>query len=162
MKTIALTAVIFFVLLPAFAVTKKPKYIGYKHKGAIVGATLPNGVKVHGGGLLSDENYGVSQFSKDKKDMLWLEKITVREKNGVPDWEVKDVLTFKKLKKNQEFLMSFSSPCTVNGKQNLDLIVKAQLLPDKKNYKVLEAWTANTKKGKFEDFSKKAVKCAVN
>ena len=161
MKTIALLVIILSVSLPTFAVTKKQKYVGYKHKGVVKGALLPNGVKDNGGGLTANENFGVSHFSKGRRDMLWLEKITARDKNGVPDWEVKDVLTFKKLKKNQEFLMSFSSPCTLDNKQNLDLIVKAQLLPDKKTYKVLDAWTANVKKGKFEDVSKKTVKCVV-
>jgi hypothetical protein len=66
----------------------------------IYGATLPNGAKDLGGGLLSDENYGVSRFSKDGKFMLWLEKITARDAKGIPSWRVKDVLIFSKPKTN--------------------------------------------------------------
>ncbi len=62
---------------------QKNKLIGYKHKGVVYGETLlPNGAKDLGGGLLSNENYGVTRFSKGKKQMLWLEKITSRDRKA--------------------------------------------------------------------------------
>jgi len=140
---------------------QKNKLIGYKHKGVVYGATLPNGAKDLGGGLLADENYGVTRFSKGKNFMLWLEKITSRDKSGVPNWEVKDVLTFDKLKKNQEFLFSYSSDCLQNDKKNLDLIVLAETDPKSKNYKILRAWKANTAQEKFVKTSIKQIKCTV-
>ena len=140
---------------------QKNKLIGYKHKGVIYGATLPNGAKDLGGGLLADENYGVTRFSKGKTFMLWLERITARDKDGVPGWEVKDVLIFDKLKKNQEFLLSYSSGCTQNGKPSLDLIVLAETVPKSKNYKIRRAWKANTRRERFEKTSVKQLKCAV-
>lgn len=137
------------------------KLIGYKHKGVVYGATLPNGAKDLGGGLLSDENYGVTRFSKGKTFMLWLERITSRDKSGVPNWEVKDVLTFDKLKKNQGFLISYSSGCLHNGKPNLDLIVLAEIVPKSKSYKIVRAWKADTSREKFEKLSTKRIKCTV-
>lgn len=158
-----------FLLLALFSInavaavaaitTQKNKYIGYKHKGVVYGATLPNGVKNLGGGLLSSEDYGVSRFSVGKKQMLWLEKVTSLDAKGVPNWQVKDVLVFDDLEKNQEFLMSYSSTCTQNGKQNLDLVVRAELQPEKKIYKILEAWRANLRKEKFEKIAVKGIKC---
>lgn len=142
----------------AFA-SAKPNYIGYKHKGIVYGETLPNGVKDLGGGLLSNENYGVSRFSKGKNFMLWLEKITARGADGVPSWEVKDVLTFDAPKKNQEFLLSYSSGCTQNGKSNLDLIVMAEFAAQNKTYKIKKAWRANVKREKFEKISTANIKC---
>lgn len=151
---------LFFILLtvPALASPQK-KYIGYKHKGVLYGETLPNGVKDHGGGLMSNSNYGVSRFSKDKKFMLWLEKITARDAKGVPTWQVKDVLTFDSLKKNQEFQFSYSSICRQNGRENLDLIVLTELSPTKKTYQVIRAWRANLKTEKFEKISEKGIVC---
>jgi hypothetical protein len=151
-----------FVLIvaPLTAVSAQKKdLIGYKHKGVVYGATLPNGAKDLGGGLLSNENYGVTRYSKGKKFMLWLEKITARDAKGFPSWEVKDVLTFDALKKNQEFLLSYSSSCVQNKKESLDLIVMAELLPKTKNYKVLRAWRANIKKEKFDKISTKGIVC---
>ncbi|MGI9036811.1 MAG: hypothetical protein ACR2GD_12340 [Pyrinomonadaceae bacterium] len=145
--------------LPAIAAPQKKQFIGYKHRGVKYGETLPNGAKDLGGGLLSNENYGVTRFTKDKKYMLWLEKITGRDAKGVPDWEVKDVLMFDDLKKNQEFQFSYSSGCAQNGKQNLDLIVLAESSPDKKIYKPLKAWRVNLAKAKFEKISTKAIEC---
>jgi hypothetical protein len=138
---------------------QKKDFIGYKHKGVVYEETLPNGAKDLGGGLLSNDNYGVSRFSKGKKEYLWLEKITDRDTKGVPNWIVKDVLEFDVLKKNQEFLFSYSSACTVGGSENLDTIVLAELKPKTKKYKILKAWKANVKREKFEKLSVKGIQC---
>ena len=145
--------------LTAAVSAQKKDLIGYKHKGVVYGATLPNGAKDLGGGLLSNENYGVTRFSKGKKFMLWLEKITSRDAKGFPSWEVKDVLIFDALKKNQEFLLSYSSSCLQNKKENLDLIVMAEFLPKTKTYKVLRAWRASIKKERFDKIMTKGIIC---
>lgn len=159
MKTKILLALFLISTVPALALSPKPNYVGYKHKGVTRGETLPNGVKDLGGGLLSNEDYGVSRFSKGKNFMLWLEKITARDAKGVPNWEVKDVLTFDAPKKNQEFLLSYSSNCTQNGKSSLELIVMAEFQPKTKTYKIKKSWRANVKKEKFEKISTKNIKC---
>lgn len=155
------TVLIIFTLLvfPIFVNSQKISYIGYRHRGALYDEILSNGVKSVGGGLLTDNKFGVSRYTKNKKTMLWLEKITERDTVGVPNWEVKDVLMFDNLKKNQDLLFSYGSTCTQNGKSNLNLIVKATHFPYKKTYKVEDAWRANTKKGKFEKVSVKGIKC---
>ncbi|CAN5129583.1 hypothetical protein BH20ACI1_BH20ACI1_18190 [soil metagenome] len=158
MKT-KIILILLLVTFPALAVTNKSEYIGYKHKGVKFGQTLQNGVKDLGGGLTSDEDYGVSRFSKGKKFMLWLEKLTDRDSKGVPSWEVKDVLSFDDLKKNQSFLFSYSSTCQRYGKENLDMIVMTELLPKSKTYKILKAWKANVKKERFEKISTNGIKC---
>ncbi|HQU84799.1 MAG TPA: hypothetical protein PKY59_16795 [Pyrinomonadaceae bacterium] len=146
------------LVFPVFANPQKARYIGYKHKGVIVDAKLPNGVKHLGGGLTSKDNYGVSRYEKNGKLMLWLEKITSRDADGVPSWIVKDVLTLGKLKKNEMLLFSYGSSCKQNEKVNIDLIVKVLVMP-KKELKVLQAWKANPKKEKFENALTKGVKC---
>ena len=155
-----LSLLLIFLIVPTIVSAQKKDLIGYRHKGVVYGATLPNGAKDLGGGLLSNENYGVSRFTKGKKFMLWLEKITERDASGVPSWEVRDVLSFDKLKKNQEFLFSYSSSCLQNDKEKLDLIVQAELLPKTKTYKIIHAWRANVKREKFEKISTKGIKCA--
>jgi hypothetical protein len=149
-----------FLILPALTASAQQKeFVGYRHKGVIYGETLPNGARDLGGGLLSDENYGVSRFSKGKKQMLWLEKLTSRDKKGVPNWEVLDVLVIDNFKKNQEFLFSYASTCTADGEEDLDLIVRAEFQPVRKSYKVLEAWRADLLSEKFKEVSVEAVKC---
>lgn len=140
---------------------QKKDFVGFKHKGVVVGETLPNGAKDLGGGLLSDENYGVTRFSKGKKHYLWLEKITGRGADGVPDWIVKDVLEFDALKKNQEFLLSYSSTCTTKGAESLDTIVLAEMQSKTKKYKVLKAWRADVRKERFEKISTKGIACVA-
>jgi hypothetical protein len=155
----------FLLLILAFWVSvldisaQNKEFIGYQHKGIVVGETLPNGVKDLGGGLTSDENYGVSRFSKGKKHYLWLEKIMERDGEGVPNWVVKDVLAFDALTKNQEFLFSYSSTCTTGGEENLDTIVLAEHQSKTKKYKVLKAWKVNLAKEKFETLSIKGIQC---
>jgi hypothetical protein len=159
MKLKLLVSLLLFTLTTFAAPEKKSEFIGYKHKGVLYGETLPNGARDLGGGLLSDENYGVSRFQKGKKFMLWLEKITDRDKKGVPSWEVRDVLTFDNLKKNQAFSFSYSSTCRQNGKENLDLIVMTEVSAKMKTYKVVRAWQANVKTAKFEKISGKGIVC---
>lgn len=159
MKLKLFFSLLFFTFSTFAAPQKKSEFVGYRHKGVVYGETLPNGAKDLGGGLLSNEDYGVSRFQKGKKFMLWLEKITDRDRKGVPSWEVKDVLTFDNLKKNQEFSFSLSSTCKQNGKENLDLIVMTEFLPQKKTYKVLRAWKANVKTAKFEKTSDHGIVC---
>jgi hypothetical protein len=138
------------------------RFVGYRHKGVVRGEKLPNGATDLGGGLLSDEDYGVSRFSMRGKFMLWLEKIVERDADGVPDWEVKDALVFDKLKKNQKFLFSHSSPCTENGAENLDLIVMVEENRKRKTYKILRAWLANTQRERFEETSIDSIVCGYD
>ena len=152
-----LTFLVFAFDVPA----QKNDFIGYKHKGVVVGETLPNGAKDLGGGLLSNENYGVSRFSKGRKHYLWLEKLTGRGTDGVPNWIVKDVLEFDSLGKNQVFLFSYSSVCTTNGKESLDTIVLAERQTKSKKYKILKAWKANTKQEKFVKISTRGIRCKI-
>ena len=150
------------ILLIAYSGVAAPteeNLIGYRHKGVLRGETLPNGAKDLGGGLMSNENYGVTRFLKGKKYMLWLERIVDRDDEGVPFWEVKDVLKVEFPKKNQEYLLSLSSPCRLNRRADLDLIVLAEREPRQKSYKVLKAWRANLKKERFEEISTKRITC---
>lgn len=159
MKLKLFVSLLLFSLTAFSAPQKKSEFIGYRHKGVLYGETLPNGVKDLGGGLLSNDNYAVSRFQKGKRFMLWLEKITDRDKKGVPSWEVKDVLTFDNLKKNQAFSFSYSSTCLQNDKENLDLVVMTELSGQKKTYKVIRAWRANIRTAKFEKISDKGIVC---
>jgi len=134
-------------------------FIGYRHEGVRFGEKLPNGAQDLGGGLLSDERYGVTRFRKGAEYMLWLEKIVSRNKSGVPKWEVRDVLKIEKPGKNQEFLFSYSSPCRLNGQPNLDLIVMAKTLPRSKKSVPVKAWLADVSAEKFKNISVKNVSC---
>jgi len=139
--------------------TSVEQLIGYRHKGVTRGKRLPNGAKDLGGGLLSAEDYGVSRFSMGSTFMLWFEKIIDRDETGVPDWEVKDVLIFEKLKKNQVFLFSHSSTCSIDGNEDLDMIVMAEEQTKKRAYRILKAWRANVETEKFEELAASSIAC---
>jgi hypothetical protein len=133
--------------------------VGYRHDGVRFREKLPNGAQDLGGGLLSDEAYGVTRFKKGNVYMLWLERIISRNRSSVPRWEVRDVLSFKTLKRNQEFLFSYSSPCRLNGRENLDLIVFAELSPRTKNPVPVKAWIADVNEEKFRSIPVKGISC---
>ena len=160
MKIKSLIAILLLASTAA-AFSQRNSYIGYRHKGVVNGQILPNGVKSLGGGLTSNEKYGVSRYTRGKRYMLWLEEIVSRDAKGVPTWVVKNVLTFDNLKNNQELFFSYTSPCTQNGKTNLDLVVKAEFQPRTKTYKVREAWRANTRTLKFEELDTKGIQCVL-
>jgi hypothetical protein len=149
-----------FLILPPSLAAQKKEFVGYRHKGVVYGETLPNGARDLGGGLLSDDNYGISRFAKGGRQMLWLEKVTSRDKKGVPSWEVLDVLIINNLKKNQQFLFSYASPCTDgSGAEDLDLVVLAELQAAPKAYKVLQAWRADLLSEKFVPLSTEGIRC---
>lgn len=158
----SISIVILSLVFSVAIFAQKSNYIGYKHKGAVLGETLSNGVKSVSGGLTSNNKLGVSRYTKGKKYMLWLEEVVSRDKDGVPTWIVRNVLSFDNLKKNQEFNFSYNSPCQLNGKDDVDLIVKTKFVPKTKTYKVLDAWKANTKTLKFEEIDKKKVQCKTS
>ena len=160
MKIKSLIAILLLASTAA-AFSQRNNYVGYRHKGVVNGQNLPNGVKSLGGGLTSNENYGISRYTRGKRYMLWLEEVVSRDAKGVPTWIVKNVLTFDNLKKNQEFFFSYTSPCTQNGRSNLDLVVKAELQPRTKTYKVLDAWRANTRSMKFEKTNITGIQCVL-
>lgn len=139
--------------------SRSGQLIGYRHRGVRFGEKLPNGAQDQGGGLLSDEDYGVTRFKTEKSYMLWLEKIIDRSEEGVPMWEVLDVLEFDELEKNQEFLFSYSSPCRLKGEENLDLIVLAESSPKTKKYQPLKAWLAEIETEKFRSIPTDGVAC---
>lgn len=145
--------------LSVFADTPGSQYIGYRHKGALYGERLPNGVRYWGGRLISDENYGVTRFTKGGTYMLWLEKIIYRDDEGTPHWQVLDVLVFERLLPNQEFLYSYNSPCTIGGRADPDLIVMVELGNRRNRHRVLKACRADTVRGRFESVSTQSVKC---
>lgn len=164
MKFLLLALFVVFVFVAPVAAQKavadKSEYIGYKYRGILPDETLPNGVKSLGGGLITENEptYGIGRKSKGDMQMLWLELSTGRDAEGIPSWEVKDVLAFSQFGKNQELLFSYGSTCERNGKGNINLVVLADFLPSK-TYKVRRAWLANTKTEKFNEIPIKGIQC---
>ena len=153
---------LFFLLLtlaiPSFVSAQTNSYIGYKYTGVTYNSKLPNGVVDKGGNLLENENFAVSRMKIGKNEMLWLTRITGRNSQGVPRWMVKDVLVLPRLKSNQQILQGFSYPCTINGKEDLNLVVLADV-SSKNIFKARKVWRANTDTGKFQVVSARNVDC---
>ncbi|MEZ5426628.1 MAG: hypothetical protein R2747_10210 [Pyrinomonadaceae bacterium] len=161
-----LIALLVVLSIPALAVAQKHAakkkgngYIGYQYTGVTYNQKLPNGVRDLGGSLLENENYGVSRMKKGKTEMLWLTRITGRNWSGLPNWQVKDVIYLPQLKENQEILQGMTFPCTINKKEDLNLIVLAELLPEKNSYSIQKAWRADTRTKKFEAVSTRGISC---
>lgn len=161
MRTRVLVLLLAFTIF-AVPVAAKKKYVGYRHRGVVVGAKLPNGVKDLGGLLLTNDNYGVTRYSKGRRHYLWLEKITSRNDKGVPEWLVTDVLSFKSLPANRQFVFSLNAVCKVNGEERPDMIVLARVTRRGKRIKPLKAWLADTDAERFKPISTRGVKCGAN
>jgi hypothetical protein len=158
--------VFIFTFSPALVfcqVNEKIRYIGLKYEGVLLNEVLPNGIKSLGGGLITDTKdrieFGISRFSKGKKQMLWLDKLLGRNERGIPTWEVQDVLFFSKLKSNQTLHFAAASACLRNGKPDNQLIVLADLKKKPKTYNVRKAWRVNLTKEIFESIATKGIKC---
>jgi len=153
---------IVMLAFPTLVSAQRSEYIGYKYKPVLMDQLLPNGVKDMGGAIVSEYDaspvFGVGRFSKGTTQMLWLEKSTAEDAEGVKEWIVLDVLTFPSFGKNQSLMLG-EGECQVNNKIVKGLIVFANFLPRKKTYSVIKAWKANLKTERFVTTSTKGVKC---
>jgi hypothetical protein len=107
--------------------------------------------------------YGVGRFSKGRSEMLWLELITSEDEKGPTEWQVKDVLTFPLLTKNQDlFFAAGNEACTINGNTDDNLVVFAELRPRTMRYTVGKAWRVDLPAEKFEAISIAGIKCVYD
>lgn len=143
----------------------KSQYVGYKYKGVNPDTVLPNGVKHLGGGLISDFNvepvYGISNVTRGRTQMLWLEISTGSDAGGITGWQVKDVLTLPAMSKNQSFHYPTDPAvsCQRNKQEAGNLIVFGEILSKQGRFNVRRAWLANTKNEKFEEVPAKGIQC---
>lgn len=137
----------------------RSQYVGFRHKGVYYGERLRNGAKYLGGGLVSNDSYGVTRYTKNSNYMLWLEKILYHDSEGTPVWEVKDVLTFSKRPPNHEFLFSHSSPCRIDGHPDLDLVVMVRSEPRRRSFTPVRAWKVDENRERFQQISIEPIAC---
>jgi hypothetical protein len=159
--------VIALLVLPILAVgqAKKSPYIGYEYKGVVPSATLPNGVKHFGGGLIgkidADPVHGISQVEKGRTKMLWLEVSTGQDAGGVSGWRVKDVLVFPALTRS-DYIFFAGDPailCRQRGTEIVNLVGVGRIARREAIFRPSRLWVANLRTDKFEPMSLAGVKC---
>jgi hypothetical protein len=159
--------VIALLVLPILAVgqAKKSPYIGYEYKGVVPSATLPNGVKHFGGGLIgkidADPVHGISQVEKGRTKMLWLEVSTGQDAGGVSGWRVKDVLVFPALTRS-DYIFFAGDPailCRQRGTEIVNLVGVGRIARREAIFRPSKLWVANLRTEKFEPMSLAGVKC---
>lgn len=159
--------VIALLVLPILSVgqAKKSPYIGYEYKGVVPSATLPNGVKHFGGGLIgkidADPVHGISQVEKGRTKMLWLEVSTGQDAGGVSGWRVKDVLVFPALTRS-DYIFFAGDPailCRQRGTEIVNLVGVGRIARREAIFRPSRLWVANLRTEKFEPMSLAGVKC---
>ena len=167
MKTTLVIVCFLLLSLVSAGQTKKPgaEYVGYNYKGVTPGTTLPNGVKHLGGSLVgeinSDPVHGISQVSKGKMKMLWLEVSTGQDSGGVTGWLVKDVLSFYNQRANDHLLFGADPAieCNRDGKPVEHLVGIGKIDRKQDIFRPSILWTANLKTLKFDPVSTTGFKC---
>jgi hypothetical protein len=156
-------AILLLVLSSAAAASAQ--YVGYEYKGVTPETVLPNGVKHLGGALISDVDadptYGISQVSKGKTEMLWLEVSTGQTETSIEGWRVLDVVSFPALTRSQHILMH-SDPaveCTRGGKAVEDLVAIGTIDRRRGTFTPQRAWIADTTKKKFVPSATAGLRC---
>jgi len=156
-------AIIFLVMLSAAAASAQ--YVGYEYKGVTPETVLPNGVKHLGGGLISDidadPTYGISQVSKGKTEMLWLEVSTGQNETGIIGWRVLDVVSFPALMRTQHIHMHHDPAieCSRGGKIVDDLVAVGTINRSRGTYTPQRAWIADITKKKFVPTATAGLRC---
>jgi hypothetical protein len=167
MKLLRLLHIFALVMLPMFAVgqAKISPYIGFEYKSVVPSATLPNGVKHFGGGLIgkidTDPVHGISQVAKGRTKMLWLEVSTGQDAGGITGWRVKDVLAFPALAKS-DYVFFAGDPaikCRRRGTEIVNLVGVGRIVRRQAIFRPSKLWIANLSTEKFERMSLAGVKC---
>ncbi len=140
------------------ATNDKSPYIGLRYAGN----KLPRGHKWIGGSLLtnpySDEKqYGVTEVSKGRVKMMWLDRLTHHDAAGNAHWEIKDVLFLPPMRKQQWL---FYVNCLLFDKPDPELVV---IVDDviRGGYfgRIRNAWRANRQTEKFQQIPVTGIKC---
>lgn len=140
------------------APSDKSPYIGLRYAGN----KLPRGHKWIGGSLLTDpysneKQYGVTEVSKGKVRMMWLDRLTHHDAAGNAHWEIKDVLFLPAIGKNQ---LLFYVDCSLADKPDSELVVITDAVVRGGYYRrVRHAWRANRKAEKFQPIPAAGIKC---
>lgn len=166
MKFRILIVLLLNLLLNASAFSQTySEYIGYEYEGVRPGTTLPNGVKLLGGGLIGDVEadpvYGVSEVQKGKIKMIWLEVSTGQDASGVTGWKVLDVLGFSALARTR-YVFFIGDPaigCRRGGKEIPNLVGEGRIIRARNVFVPSNLWVANLDRKKFERISLAGVRC---
>ena len=145
------------------------QYVGYEYKGVTPDSVLPNGVKHLGGSLISDINadpvYGISQVSRGRTRMLWLEVSTGQNEKGVTGWRVLDVISFPRLAAAQHMHISpfdAAVECVRDGLPVIRLVSLGTLNSRKATFTPQRAWIADIAKKKFTPASIRGLRCTYS
>jgi hypothetical protein len=168
MSSIPSVLLIVLLLLPSSqgqqqpAGLKSPKdkstYIGLRYAGN----KLPRGHKWFGGALITDpysneKQYGVTEVSKGRVKMMWLDRLTHHDAAGNAHWQIKDVLFLPPTRKNQ---LLFYVNCSLANKPDSELIVITDSVVRGGYYaRVHHAWRANRQTEKFQQIPVTGIKC---
>ena len=165
---IGASAIFAVLLIPAIAfgqASDRTRYLNYEYKGVNPSATLPNGVKHMGGGLIGDYDadpvYGISQVETGKTKMLWLEVSTGKDSTGVTGWKVLYVLSFRALGPANYIFFSGDPAisCRRNGKEIPNLVGIGRIVRREGIFKPSNLWTADLITKKFKPTDESGVKC---
>lgn len=127
------------------APAKFSHYIGLRYP------PLPSGLTEGISMLIQDaEDYSLFLFSEGENQMLWLSKLTHRDANGNPYWEVQDVLDLSDLKAGDVLI---PDGCSLNGVPDNEILVAGR------NGVMISAWRANTTLNVFEAISTTGIEC---
>lgn len=140
------------------AANDKSPYLGLRYAGN----KLPRGHKWIGGALITDpysaeKQYGVTEVSKGRVKMMWLDRLTHHDAAGNAHWEIRDVLFLPTMRRNQ---LLFYVNCSLANKSDSELIVIADAVVSGGYYgRVQHAWRANRRTEKFEQLPVAGIRC---
>ena len=163
------TTIATIFLLVLCAASASAQYVGYEYKGVVPETVLPNGVKHLGGSLISginaDPMYGISQVSKGRTQMLWLEVSTGQNEKGVTGWRVLDVISFPRLTGSQHMHISPYDPaveCLRDGLPVVRLVALGTLNSRNATFAARRAWIADIAKKKFIPAPTRGLRCTYS
>lgn len=136
----------------------KNSLIGIKHP------PMPEGIQETGGWSvhqeISNRTHSITSVSVDEKEFLFLDRISGRDSQGKPFFQVVDVLPLPPIETEKEDVLG-GSPylCHINGEYDPTLIVIAQLEDSNTEFltNIRKAWRVDLEAEKFKEIDTEGV-----
>jgi hypothetical protein len=139
---------------PSPASADEPRrFVGLRH------GALPDGVQRIGGALIvvdkQQTGFGMAMVAEGPRRMVWLQRMTHRDGQGMPHWEVLDAVPVPK--PDLDTVVELVE-CTRAGKRVPGLLGVSEFDREGRE-KVLHAWIADRAAGRFRAIPTDGVSC---
>ncbi|OGB61389.1 MAG: hypothetical protein A2Y94_07955 [Caldithrix sp. RBG_13_44_9] len=107
-------------------------------------------------GLMEENEYIIAHVSKSQNQLVWLCKLTSRDREGRPHLKILDILILPVIESNEQLLMG---TCNYQSQPDPEIIAIVKFIESEAKNEVRHAWRTNRSKQRFEEVPASMISC---